>query len=70
MKEILNHKVFRNFILVQKLILFIFHSLSLRNKKKNYKTKIHGRESCYLITIWSLKKYICINGIYSTKEVQ
>jgi len=39
MKEIINQKVFRDFILVQKLILFIFHLLSLRKERESYKKK-------------------------------
>ena len=39
MKKIINHEAFRDFFLVQKLILFIFHLLSLKKERESYKKK-------------------------------
>jgi len=44
MKEIIDYKVFRDFILVQKLILFIFHLLSLKKERESYKKNIRERK--------------------------
>jgi hypothetical protein len=59
MKEIINHKVFRDFILVQKLILFIFHLLSLRKERESYTKKYRKEIVIIQHNLATKKRFLC-----------
>ena len=69
MKEIINHKIFRDFILVQKLILFIFHLLSLRKERESYKKNIGERKLLFNHNP-ATKKKIFVSMKSITKKVR